>query len=109
MQRHWKADALRAEGDFVITEKDIDYRISSGVLLQTLKHGNVFEPTIKFAVGVTANGRPTDLGSSLGMLIGVPEIQKDRAQLVSSDCSDEVMCMVRLKESLHFAGLADAL
>jgi len=104
LQKHWKADALRAEGDFVITENDIDYQISSGVLLQTLKDGNVFEPTIKFAVGANADGVPTRLVFNLQLLIGVPEIQKDRAQQVSSDCSDEVMCMVRLKESLRLAG-----
>lgn len=109
LQKHWKADALRAEGDFILADQDINYCISSGILLQTIKDGEVFEPTIKFSVGVSANGRPTELGSSLGLLIGAPVIQSDRSQLVSSDCSDELMCMVRLKESLNSAGLADAL
>ena len=109
LQKHWKADALRAEGDFILVGQDINYRISSGILLQTIKDGQAFEPIVKFSVGVSANGRPTELGSSLGLLIGAPAIQSDRSQLVSSDCSDELMCMVRLKESLNSAGLADAL
>ena len=109
LQKHWKADALRAEGDFILVGQDINYRISSGILLQTIKDGHAFEPTVKFSVGVSANGKPTELGSSLGLLIGAPVIQSDCSQLVSSDCSDELMCMVRLKESLNSAGLADAL
>ena len=109
LQKHWKADSLRAEGDFILISQDINYRISSGILLQTLKDGEVFEPTIKFSVGVSANGGPTELGSSLGSLISAPVIQSDRSQLVSSDCSDELMCMVRLKESLHFAGITNTL
>ena len=95
--------------DFILADQDIKYRISSGILLQTIKDGHAFEPTVKFSVGVSANGRPTELGSSLGLLIGAPEIQKDRTQLVSSDCSDELMCMVRLKESLHSAGITNTL
>jgi len=107
LQKHWKADALRAEGDFILADQDINYRISSGILLQTFKDGEVFEPAVKFSVGVSANGKPTELGPSLGSLIGAPVIQNDCSQLISSDCSDEVMCMVRLKESLHSAGITD--
>lgn len=98
--RHQQATSLRAQSELVLQTEGIEYHVSRGVLVKTIKDGEVFSPVVNDSKKETTNSDLLEFQEQISAHLSPPVCGDTIDEVILSREIDENLCLARLRDSL---------